>query len=81
MAYGPETHTGYLTYEILLEHVPTAVRLGIYVNPHKADGSVPSEASRDQIVQTFLNKLSELPNTTVVSATKKGEFNASITPA
>lgn len=80
MTYGQETHTGHLSYETLLEHVPSTIRLGIYVTMEKADGSIPSEATRDQIFQAFLNKISTIANTTVVSATKRGKFSTPVTP-
>jgi hypothetical protein len=81
MPYGPETHTGYVSYEAVVEHTPSANRLLITVDPFRVDGTTPSEATRDQIFQAFLNKLAEIPNSTVISAVKKGNFSAAVTSA
>lgn len=81
MPYGPEVHTGSMDYEVILEHTPSANRLMISVDPFRVDGTTPTEAARDQLFQAFLNKLNEIPNTAIISAMKKGNFSAPVTPA
>ena len=81
MPYGSETHDEYLTYNLVLQHIPTTVELNISVFMTRPDNTVPSEATRDQIFQAFLNKLNELANTDIISANKKGNFLVPITPA
>lgn len=80
MPFGPETHTGFIAYETLLEHIPSGIRLDIRVSMRRADLTVPPEATRDTVFQAFLNKLAEIPNTTVLSSSKYGYFTASVTP-
>ena len=80
MPYGPEVHSGFISYEAVVQHNPSTIRLNIMVNMSRADGTVPPEATRDQVFQAFLNKLNELANTTLVSSTKYGNFTAMVTP-
>lgn len=80
MPFGPETHTGFIAYEAVVEHTASTIRLDIRVAMRRADGTTPSEATRDQIFQAFLNKLAEIPNTTLISSIKYGSFSATVTP-
>lgn len=79
MAIGAETHTGFIEYEVVLQHTPTGVRVNFVVNPYLESGATPPEATRDQLFQGFLNHLATLANTTIISATKKGKFSAPVT--
>jgi hypothetical protein len=81
MPYGTEAHTGFLRYEVVLNHTPSGNSLNITVEPFRTDGTTPTEAARDQMFQAFLNKLNELANVTIVSAAKKGDFSTPVTPA
>lgn len=80
MAYGSETHANNISYETALQHTPTGNIVSISVTIAKSDGTFPTESVRDQMFQVLLTKLSETPNTTIVSAIKRGNFTAAVTP-
>lgn len=80
MAYAAEVHQEYVEYEVVLDHVPSTTRLTIRVSQTKVDGTPQTEANRDLIFQAFLDKLVTLPNTSLVSCTKKGTFKSTVTP-
>jgi hypothetical protein len=80
VAYGPEAHTGHLAYEAVVEHTPTGNRLFVTVDPFREDGTTPSEAVRDSLFQAFITRLEGMSDVTVISATKTGNFSASVTP-
>lgn len=79
MAYSAETKTGEIEYEIVLQHNPTGIRANFTVNPYLEAGGTPTEAQRDALIQGFLNHLATAPNTSVVSAVKRGTFSSNIT--
>lgn len=79
MAYGPETHNNFVRYDCVLEHT-SGVRASVSVDIYNIDGSTPAEATRDQVFQVFLTRLSGMAGTTVISAEKRGEHTATVTP-
>lgn len=79
MAYSAESHTGYVTYELELAHT-SGIRMRVTADPFLADGSTPTEALRDSMFQLFLTALAGIAGTSIVSATKRGQFTASVTP-
>lgn len=80
MAYDTEAHTGYLEYEIVIDNVAPGVGLQITVDPFSSNGETPDEASRDAAFQAFLTAAAGIVGVTLVSATKRGNFAANVTP-
>lgn len=78
MAFATEVHGDSVNYMAILEHTPTARRLSITAVPYKESGSM-TEAQKDALFQAFLDKVAQITDVTVISATKRGEFSANIT--
>ena len=81
MPYGPEIRTGDVFYKFTATHNPTGIRAIVSIEPTRADGTTPTEAQRDTVFQSLLNKFNELPNVTINSATKGGNFVSQVTPS
>jgi hypothetical protein len=79
MAYGPEVRSGDVFYKAVVEHTASGTRITVNVDAVKGDGTVVPEATRNQIFQAFLNKVAELAGTTIITATKTGNFVSNVT--
>jgi hypothetical protein len=84
MAYSREEHDGHPAYEVVLEEPETHIRARIVVMPDFGSvvegGPTDDEDARDQIFQQVLTAMNALGVMTVISATKRGSFIASVTP-
>lgn len=79
MAYGTETHTGYVTYECEIAH-SSGIRVSLTADPFIPDSPTVDEATRDAIFQILLTTLAQIPGATIVSAVKRGKFATPVTP-
>lgn len=81
MAYGSETHAGFVHYDVVVDHAGTGVRASIRLDmTMTATGAPASEALADQVFQAFLTRVSGMPQATLSSAVKTGSFTAPVTP-
>ena len=81
MAYSLESHSGFVAYDLVMQHTSTGIKANITVNMLPNDeGIYPSEAQRDSLFQGFLTRLNGMAGATVISASKTGSFQANVTP-
>ena len=79
MSYSAESHTNFLPYDATIS-MSSGTNLEFTVDLYNPDGSPLTEDARDATFQTFLTDLAGIAGATVVSATKRGQYAATVTP-
>lgn len=79
MAYSAESHTNVLPYDATIS-LSSGTNLEFTVDLYNPDGSPLTEDDRDAVFQTFLTNVAGIAGVTVVSATKRGQYAATVTP-
>jgi hypothetical protein len=79
LAYGTESHTGFLQYSATLSF-DSGVSFFVTVDPYSADGSSLTEQTYDDAFQAFVSELASIVGASVTEASKNGNFAATVTP-
>lgn len=78
MAFGVEVDSGTHSWELKFTHSSGVQLMACILNSGGGD-SQAVENAKDTIFQGLLNKISELPNVTIVSAIKTTSYTSAVT--
>jgi len=78
MAYSSDVDSGIWAHEVRFAHTPTGVVFYCRLDPFAS--AAATEGQRDAVFQALVSKIAELPNTTIVSATKTTHYTSECTP-
>lgn len=68
-----------VSYDVTINYTPSNIDINMVIGITNPSGAVLAEATSDTIFQALLNKIVLLPNTTLTSAVKTGNFSTPVT--